>query len=379
MTNETILTNATLVLRDRVTLGTVALSGGIIADVQPSPASHPAARDLQGDYLIPGIVDLHTDNLERQVQPRSMARWPSRSAMVSHDAQCAAAGITTVFDALCLGDLGFDRGRIQTFREGVADLDELGGADLLKSEHFLHLRCEVPALDTLASFDTVVDNPRVRMISLMDHSPGVGQYVDIDFYRRLRLRGGADEATIDRRIAELQEQRIRLRRPNRDALLQRVRGRGIALASHDDRTPEEVTENAADGITISEFPVTLEAAQTARACGMTIVAGAPNIVRGGSHSGNVSAASLLEARSVDALASDYVPASLVEAAFHCVTLGLSNLPDAIAMVTDRPARMAGLTDRGRIAAGCRADIARVRLHNGLPVIREVWRAGERVA
>jgi alpha-D-ribose 1-methylphosphonate 5-triphosphate diphosphatase len=112
---------------------------------------------------------------------------------------------------------------------------------------------------------------------------------------------------------------------------------------------------------------------------MTIVAGAPNIVRGGSHSGNVSAASLLEARSVDALASDYVPASLVEAAFHCVSLGLSNLPDAIAMVTDRPAQMAGLTDRGRIAAGCRADLARVRLHNGLPVIREVWRAGERIA
>jgi alpha-D-ribose 1-methylphosphonate 5-triphosphate diphosphatase len=379
MTNETILTNAILVLPDSLTPGTLILRGGMIADVQPSGSSHPAARDLQGDYLIPGIVDLHTDNLERQVKPRSMARWPSRSAMVAHDAQCAAAGITTVFDALCLGDLGFDKDRIRTFQEGVADLDELGGADLLKSEHFLHLRCEVPALDMLSLFDTVADHPRVRMISLMDHSPGVGQYVNIDFYRRLRLRGGADETTIDRRIAELQEQRKRMRRPNREALLQRVKGRGITLASHDDRTPDEVKENAADGIQISEFPVTIEAAQTARACGMTIVAGAPNVVRGGSHSGNVSAASLLEAQSVDALASDYVPVSLVEAAFHCVRLELSNLPAAIAMITDRPASMAGLTDRGRIAVGCRADLARVRVHQGMPVIREVWRAGERIA
>jgi alpha-D-ribose 1-methylphosphonate 5-triphosphate diphosphatase len=327
--------------------------------------------------LIPGIVDTHTDNLERQVQPRALARWPSRSAMVAHDAQCAGAGVTTVLDALCLGDLGFDKERIRTFRDGVGDLDALADADLLKAEHFLHLRCEVPALDMLTLFDSVAEHPRVRMVSFMDHSPGVGQYANLDFYRALRRRGGLDDAFIERRILELQAQRAQTRTPNRRALLDRVAGRGIALASHDDRTAEEIAENAADGITISEFPVTMVAAQAAKAAGMHVIAGAPNIVRGGSHSGNVSAADLLEIDAVDAFASDYVPNSLVEAAFQCgQRIGI---PQAVALIADRPARLAGLTDRGRLASGQRADIARVRVHDGLPVVRQVWRAAERVA
>jgi alpha-D-ribose 1-methylphosphonate 5-triphosphate diphosphatase len=317
--------------------------------------------------------------LERQVQPRSNARWPSRSAMLAHDAQCAAAGVTTVLDALCIGDLGFDRERIKTFQDGVVDLDALADTGLLKSEHFLHLRCEVPARDVLTLFDPVAAHKRVRMISLMDHSPGVGQYANMDFYRALRRRDGTPEADIERRIIELQDQRARLRAPNRRALLARVAGRGVALASHDDRTEEEIAENARDGIRISEFPVTMLAAKAARAHGMTVIAGAPNIVRGGSHSGNVSAAELVRAGAVDAFASDYVPASLVEAAFLCVEQTAITLPDAIALITDRPARMALLPDRGRIEPGLRADLVRVRLHQGLPVVRQVWRAGERVA
>jgi len=374
---ETILTNAILVLPDAALRGTVVVRDGSIADVQPDRVSAPAAHDLDGDYLIAGIVDTHTDNLERQVQPRSLARWPSRSAMVAHDAQCAAAGVTTVFDALCLGDLGFDKERVRTFREGVVDLDALSEADLLKAEHFLHLRCEVPALDMLSLFDSVADHPLVRIVSLMDHSPGVGQYADLDFYRALRRRGGLDDAYIEQRIRELQAQREETRAPHRRALLDRIAGRDIAIASHDDRTPDEIAENAADGIGISEFPVTMVAAQAAKAAGMEVIAGAPNIVRGGSHSGNVAAADLLETGAVDAFASDYVPNSLVEAAFLCAER--IGLPQAIALVTEKPARMSGLDDRGRLEPGQRADLVRVRLHEGLPVVRQVWRAGERVA
>ena len=377
MNNEIVLTNAVLVLPDATLRGTLLLRDGDIVELQSGRAALPSALDMDGDYLVPGIVDLHTDNLERQVQPRALARWPSRSAMVAHDAQCAGAGVTTVFDALCLGDLGFDKERIRTFRDGVADLDALTEADLLKSEHFLHLRCEVPALDMLELFDTVADHALVRMVSLMDHSPGVGQYANLDFYRALRRRGGLDDATIDRRMAELQAQREKFRAPNRRALLQRVNGRNIALASHDDRTEEEVAENAADGIRVSEFPVTMAAARAAKSAGMDVVAGAPNIVRGGSHSGNVAAADLLAREAVDAFASDYVPNSLVEAAFLCADR--IGLPRAIAMVSEQPARLAGLRDRGRIVPEQRADLVRVRMHDTLPVVRQVWRAGERVA
>ncbi len=376
MTQETIFTDAALVLPDAVLHGTLVLRDGRIAEVQPGRSAAPGAIGCDGDFLVPGVVDLHTDNLERQVQPRTNARWPSRSAMVAHDQQCAAAGVTTVFDALCLGDLGFEKDRVRTFREGVADLDALAGAGLLRAEHLLHLRCEIPAPDMLGLFDPVAEHPRVGMVSLMDHTPGVGQYADLDRYRALRRDGGMEREEIERRIVQLQAQRERLRAPNRRILLARLAGRAIAVASHDDRTEAEVAENAADGITVSEFPVTLEAARAARAHGMRVIAGAPNLVRGGSHSGNIGVAALLAAGLVDALASDYVPASLIEAAFHPAA---GPLPEAVARVTDHPARLAGLRDRGRLEPGLRADLVRVRVHHGLPIVRAVWRAGERVA
>ena len=346
--------------------------------MQPGVSRAAGAVDVEGDTLMPGVVDVHTDNLERQVQPRSNARWPSRSAMLTHDAQCAASGVTTVLDALCLGDLGFDKDRLQTFREGVVDLDALADTGLLKSEHFLHLRCELPAADMMELFLPVADHKRVRMVSLMDHSPGVGQYANLEVYRRMRRREGHSDAWIEQRIVELQGQRARLRGPNRRALLARMAGHAAVLASHDDRTAEEVAENHRDGIGISEFPVSMEAAKAAHGHGMQVIAGAPNIVRGGSHSGNVSAAELVREGAVDAFASDYVPAALVEAAFASVHQTGISLPVAVAMVTANPAAMAGLADRGRLEAGLRADVVRVREHERMPMVRQVWRAGERV-
>ena len=376
---ELILTNAALVLRDEVRTGSVVLRDGVIAEVQPGRSHALSAVDLDGDYLMPGVVDVHTDNLERQVQPRHSARWPSRSAMLAHDTQCAAAGVTTVLDALCVGDLGFDTERIKTFQDAVVDLDALAHTGLFKSDHYLHLRLEMPAPDVMALFDPVADHPLVRMVSLMDHSPGVGQYANLERYRELRRKGGMNDAQIEQRIAHLTEQRNRYRTPNRKALLKRVAGLDLPLASHDDRIVEEIEENVADGIDISEFPVTLEAAQAARARGMRVIAGAPNIVRGGSHSGNVRVADLVDVGAVDAFASDYVPPSLIEAAFQCARDSAITVPDAVALITDHPARMTHLSDRGRIETGLRADLVRVRVHDGLPVVRQVWRAGERVA
>ncbi|WP_203074230.1 alpha-D-ribose 1-methylphosphonate 5-triphosphate diphosphatase [Falsiroseomonas ponticola] len=380
MNPEVILTNARLVLPTEVLEGTIVIRGDRIAEVQPGRSHAAGARDLGGDHLIPGIVDVHTDNLERQVQPRATARWPSRSAMIAHDSQTAAAGVTTVLDALCLGDLGFDAGRTQTFREGVQDLDALSGTGLLRSDHFLHLRCELPAADMVELVETVADHPLVRMISLMDHSPGVGQYRDVERYRKMRVRQHSlTPEAVDRRIGELLEQRERLREPQRRWLIDRVRHRNLPLASHDDATPEEIAANAADGIMISEFPVAMEAAEAAKRMGVQVIAGAPNIVRGGSHSGNVAAADLVRAGAVDVLASDYVPPAMIEAAWLAVGHGDTTLPDAVAMITDRAARMAGFTDRGRIEAGLRADLVQVRPHEGHAIVRQVWRAGERVA
>jgi alpha-D-ribose 1-methylphosphonate 5-triphosphate diphosphatase len=379
MTPETILTNAQLVFPDRVEAGTLVLRDGLIAEVQPGRSQVPGAIDLDGDHLIPGVIDVHTDNLERQVQPRAQARWPSRSAFLSHDAQTAAAGVTTVLDALCLGDLGFDAERTATFINGVTDLDALAPTGLLKSEHFLHLRCELPALDMLELLEMVAEHPAVRMASLMDHSPGVGQYSDVERYRAMRRRGGLSADEVDRRIDVLLEQRERLRGPQRRALLDRLAHRDLPLASHDDWRDDEIIENAADGVMISEFPVSMAAAQSARAHGMQIIAGAPNIVRGGSHSGNVAAVDLVREHLVDVFASDYVPPAMIEAVWRAASETRIGLPAAVATITDAPARMLKMADRGRIEAGLRADLVRIRPLDGLPVVRTVWRAGERIA
>jgi alpha-D-ribose 1-methylphosphonate 5-triphosphate diphosphatase len=371
------LSNARLVLPDRVLHGGLTIRGGLIAALDEG-GSAAGAIDLEGDFLIPGVIDLHTDNLERQVQPRPSARWPSRSAFLAHDAQCAVAGVTTVFDSFCVGDLGFEEDRQRTLADGVADLDILASASLLKAEHLLHLRCELPAADMQDEFGRYIDHPKLRLVSVMDHSPGVGQWGDVAQYRANRRREGASEPEIDRKLEYHRAQRALWRGPNRTAVLNGLAGRAIPIASHDDRTAEEIADNDADGIRISEFPVTLEAAKAARAHGMTVIAGAPNIVRGGSHSGNVAAVDLLRAGTVDAFASDYVPGSLIEAAFMATRLADTPLPQAIGLITASPARMANLTDRGRIAVGLAADLVQLRVYEGLPAVRAVWRRGVRV-
>ncbi len=372
----TLLSNAQIILDDRMITGSLVIENGIITTIEAGTAH--GGIDCDGDYLTPGIIDLHTDNLERQVLPRSNARWPSRSALLAHDAQCAVAGVTTVFDALCLGDIGFEQGRNQTFDDGLNDLQALAATGMLRSDHYLHLRCELPAGELPAMLDRAIDDALVRLISLMDHSPGVGQYADVEKFRRMRRREGHTDDAITTMIGRLADAQARFNAPNRALVLERARARAVPIASHDDRTVEEIARNHADGIAIAEFPVTHAAAAAARACGMTTIAGAPNIVRGGSHSGNVAALDLIRAGLVDALASDYVPASMIEAAFACVAHGACDLPHAIRLITANPAAMVGLADRGRLAPGLRADIVRVRLHNALPVVRAVWREGTRV-
>jgi alpha-D-ribose 1-methylphosphonate 5-triphosphate diphosphatase len=207
----------------------------------------------------------------------------------------------------------------------------------------------------------------------------VGQWNDLEQFRALLRRDGLSEPEIETKLVQHREGRLRWRGRNRAFVLERMRGRPIALASHDDRTAEEVAENAADGIGIAEFPVSAEAAEAAHRHGILTIAGAPNLVRGGSHSGNVAAADLLRAGLVDAFASDYVPASLLEAAILATSVAGISLARAVALVTDQPARMAGLSDRGRLEPGLSADLVRVQLYEGMPIIRGVWRRGERVA
>jgi alpha-D-ribose 1-methylphosphonate 5-triphosphate diphosphatase len=340
----------------------------------------PAAQDLDGDWLLPGLVEVHTDNLERHVTPRPRVNFPMRSAVQAHDAEVAAAGITTVFDAIGVGDPygeGF-RARDQSALLQVLDL--LDRAEVLRADHLIHVRCELPAPNARELFEPFARHGRLALISLMDHTPGQRQWRDIEQARVFYTgRKGWTDAQFDDEVRRAPERQARHAQPNRDWFADFASTHGVALATHDDTTAEHVDEAARLGATMSEFPTTEAAARRAREFGLATVAGAPNVVRGGSHSGNVSALDLARQGLLDVLSSDYVPGSLLQAAWTLMRDADFDAPSALALVSLNPARACGLRDRGAIAPGQRADLLRVREVGGQPVVREVWRGSRRVS
>lgn len=262
---------------------------------------------------------------------------------------------------------------IQAIRQGME-------AGLMRADHLLHLRCEIAADDVIDELTPLLDEPLLKLLSIMDHTPGQRQWTNVDKFRIYTQKNAHwDEAKLQSVIEELTALQQRNSVPHRRAIVGFARERGIAVASHDDTTVEHVDEAVADGVSISEFPTTAEAARAARAHGIGIMMGAPNVVRGGSHSGNVAAAELARLGLLDALSSDYVPASLLYAAFLLRDQAGWSLPEAVATVTKNPARMAKLDDRGEIAPGLRADLVRVRETEHIPHPVMVWVGGHRAA
>lgn len=379
MADEVVLKNARIVIADAVISGSVVLRDGRIARIDTGASQ--AGQDMGGDYLIPGLVELHTDHLEQHYAPRPGVRWNPVAALLAHDAQIAASGITTVFDALRCGMDNFADLTGKDMHALTVAIDQSASKGKLRAEHHIHLRCEVASpdcLDALQLFDGI---ERIQMASVMDHSPGQRQFASLDSYadyykKKLKLTDEEFKRFCDHRIAESKKYSA----PNRRAVAQYCRENDIVLASHDDATAEHVAEAVLDGVKVAEFPTTIEAARASKEAGMAVLMGAPNLVRGNSHSGNVSARELTRLGYLDILSSDYIPFSLLQAGFLLseVDEGFS-LPQAIALISKNPAQAVGLKDRGSIDIGLRADLVRVEHDDGVPVVRTVWREGRRVA
>jgi alpha-D-ribose 1-methylphosphonate 5-triphosphate diphosphatase len=374
-----VIENARVVLADAVVDGWVALDGERIAEVGTGRAPERGI-DFAGDLLAPGLIELHTDHLEQHLKPRPKVRWPAMAAVVAYDAQIVAAGITTVFDSLRVGndiDYGHDEAELW---EAVDALRAAGAQGLLRAEHRTHLRCEICAVDAVALTETYIGRYAVDLISLMDHTPGARQFRNVETWRTYYGgKSGRSTEELDR----LMESRRALFAVNyarhRAALVALARARGVVVASHDDATAEHVSESITDRVAIAEFPTTVEAAAASHAAGIAVLMGAPNVVRGGSHSGNVAAEALAREGVLDILSSDYVPAALLMGAFELARrIEGYGLAAALRTVTLHPARATGLDDRGQIAAGLRADLIRIRMAQDLPVVREVYRGGRRV-
>ena len=369
-----------MVLPDETVVGTLVVEGACIVAIDAGTTSAKGAEDWNGDLLVAGLIELHTDNLEKHLEPRPGVRWPAMSALLTHDAQVSTAGITTVLDAMGIGDFDERSIRARGLSDTVAALREAGGHKLLRADHLLHLRCEVACDNVVEIVSQYIDDRSVRLVSLMDHTPGQRQWMDVEKFRQYTQRNQrwSDEYLAEV-VAERMDMQTRNATYNRRALLELCSARALPLASHDDTTVEHVQEAAESGMRISEFPTTEAAAREARRLRLGIVMGAPNMVRGGSHSGNVSTMQLAELDLIDCLSSDYVPHALLHAAFMLHDQAGWSLPRAIATVTSRPAALVGLDDRGELSIGKRADFVRVRPLGGVPATISTWRGGQRIA
>lgn len=376
---QRIFRNARIVTADEEFTGSVVMEDGIIRAVDRGDTSVPGAEDWAGDWLMPGLVEVHTDNLEKHLSPRPGVLWNAHSAMLVHDAQCAAAGITTVLDSVVIGDLDEGGPRCQTQHTSIAALHQCRDEGLMRVEHLLHLRCEVSAPDIMKVFNQYADDPLVRLVSVMDHTPGQRQWRDLKSYRRYSERNGRySDAEFDAMITQRQADQQAYSLTHRQAIVTASKARDIPLASHDDTLLSDVQLATLEGVGVSEFPTTVAAAQAARDAGMAIVMGGPNMVKGGSHSGNVSAVELAQCDLLDIFSSDYVPSSLLLATFMLGGLAQWTLPKAVRTVTRNPARAIGMQDRGDVALGQRADLLRVRMNRaGMPMVLETWLGGKR--
>lgn len=378
---ETLLANAHLILRDETVAGSIRLRDGLIAAIDTGTSVPPGAIDCDGDFLAPGLIELHTDNLEQHLEPRPGVSWPHAAAIVAHDAELAGTGITTVFDALRVGSLvsGQERGYGPYARALATEIRRLDRSGALRLSHRLHLRAETCSETLTEELDLFGDEDEVGILSLMDHTPGQRQFRDMSKLRAYTMgKRSLTGAAFDDLVAERLTLSARFQSAHEAAAVAAAARFGATLASHDDTTPEQVAASARHGSRIAEFPTTREAAAACRDARIAVMIGAPNLLRGGSHSGNVSAADLAEAGLLDILSSDYAPASLLLAA---VRLGeaAGDMAAGLASVTSAPAAAVGLGDRGHLEPGLRADVLRFRMVGALPLPRGVWVAGERVA
>jgi alpha-D-ribose 1-methylphosphonate 5-triphosphate diphosphatase len=370
-----------LVLPDRVVeRGAVRVERGRIAEIVDGRVPHAEVYG-GGLTLMPGLVDLHGDMLEREIEPRPKAVLPIDLAIHELDKRLVATGITTAFAAVSFHQHGTGEMRSEErARLIISTVNDL--RPTLLTDLRIHARFEVTKRDAGPVLASLMDAKCVHLVSMTDHTPGQGQYRDIEQFVKYqmewrRLKKGVEESEeeIRARIAQQQEQ------PKSWDVVRAVaslaKERHIPLASHDDDSPEKVEFVAGLGATISEFPITLESARAARARGMRTIMGAPNALLGRSNTNNLSAIDAIRAGVVDVLAADYHPASMLQSVCNLAARGVVPLHEGIRMVSLNAAQAAGLTDRGSIEIGKLADLTLVEMGDR-PRVRATFRAGKAV-
>ena len=377
---ETILANAKLILPTEVVHGSLRIHAGVITAIDQGAGVPIGAIDCEGDFISPGLIELHTDNLERHIEPRPKVSWPHASAIIAHDAELASVGITTVYDALRVGSVVSNtKANYGEYARLLADeILDLRHKGALRISHFLHLRAEVCSETLTAELAKFGPEDRIGIVSLMDHTPGQRQFRDMTQLRAYVCgKHGLSEHEFQDHVAGQIALTQRLGVEHEAAAVQAARRFGAVLASHDDTTAEHVATSARHGAGFAEFPTSLEAASACRDAGIAVMMGAPNLIRGGSHSGNVAAQDLAKADLLDIVSSDYVPSALLSAALRLGDIW-GDLARGIRTVTAAPAAATGLSDRGALGLGQRGDVIRIKPFADSARLLGTWVQGQRV-
>jgi alpha-D-ribose 1-methylphosphonate 5-triphosphate diphosphatase len=381
MSEQFSITNVRAVLADRILEdATVVVEDGRIAAVTDGRVGQPGERTTGcGAFLLPGLVDTHSDGVEREIWPRPAAPFPVDFALRVFEGRLQAAGVTTVFHGVGFQAKSYQRSIAQAVELCAAIAERRSAGDVPCDHRILHrleAREEHGWDECIARLPQPSDVEPLPLLSFEDHSPGQGQYRDLEKFKRSGDFGGATGEQLDELVAEYvadAERRSGLRDGHIDTVRALATDGRVRLLAHDLEDAEEVVAAAGWGAAVAEFPLTEGAAAEATRRGMPVVLGAPNVMRGGSHSGNASAEELIGKGLCTGLASDYQPATMLAAAFGLADRGTCSFPAAVALVTSGPAAVAGLDDRGAIEVGLRADLALVDADGAWPRVRRVWR------
>lgn len=371
------LTGGRVILSDQVVDdGAVLVEDGVIRAACPDGAAGAREIRLEGDWLMPGMIDLHCDAIEKEAEPRARVMFPLDMACVNIDRRNAAAGITTPFHALSFAHAEWGVRNNETAAELVRTLKRFDAHALVDNR--VHLRYEITDVTAMPFVMALLDEGAVDMLSIMDHTPGQGQFRHLESYVAYMMGNhGSTREEADRLV----EEKLQARRSADERVIEvmaRARGLGVPTASHDDDDASRVAAMKALDARMSEFPIDLETARAAHADGLATILGAPNVMRGGSQSGNLRAIDAIRAGVADCLCADYAPAAMLAAVVALEEREGIPLHEAVRLVSLGPARAVGLADRGEIAPGKRADLVRIGRVRGHATVVSTWVAGREV-
>ena len=338
--------------------------------------------NAHGRYIMPGIIDIHSDKIEQYIKPRPMSQMDFEFALKVCERDLLGAGVTTIYHSISLfKDELFGKSPLRT-KENVQKIADLLANIHLRNHlihHRFHLRVEIDNLNAAEIVRDMIGQGKAHLISFMDHTPGQGQYGDLSVYRDAisGYNGKAIEEFGFDGLVDQHKNKPRLSTKQLTELSALAHENGIPVASHDDDAEKKLEANKKIGVDISEFPITLETAASAKRQGFFTVVGAPNILRGCSHTGNMSAAAAIMEGSADILCSDYYPAAILQSIFLMHTKHGLPLTRMANMATLNPARAVRIDkDYGSIEPGKKADLLIVGILDGYPVVTHVFVEGK---